>query len=207
MTGQRSAQPPPRGKKFAAPPQATASPRGPAVGPLLLCSGAFVVVNGGAFGLPGDPGGAAPTKRRSGSAGGCSESWKDRSGSRSKTRARRGRPSLSLSLMSRTNAAVLVVASEAFPLDNRVWQQIDATHQRVDFTQILSNGTFTSTERLLLGSRPACGRAAAVSRSSAWSPTASGTSGSGSCCAHWPRPVAPPPCRPERQCAFEHPGL
>lgn len=47
-------------------------------------------------------------------------------------------------------AAVLVVASEAFPLDNRVWNHINADAQHVDFDRILSNGTFTSTERLLL---------------------------------------------------------
>ena len=47
-------------------------------------------------------------------------------------------------------AAVLVVASEAFALDHRVWQHIDYQRQYVDFAQILSNSTFSSTERLLL---------------------------------------------------------
>lgn len=47
-------------------------------------------------------------------------------------------------------AAALVVASEAFPLDNRVWRHVDSTRQHVDFDRILSNSTFTETERLLL---------------------------------------------------------
>jgi hypothetical protein len=47
-------------------------------------------------------------------------------------------------------AAVLVIASEAFARDHRVWPHIDSARQHVDFGPILANGTFTAAERLLL---------------------------------------------------------
>lgn len=47
-------------------------------------------------------------------------------------------------------AAVLVVASEAFPLDHRVWRHISEVDQEVHFDRILSDESFTTTERLLL---------------------------------------------------------
>ena len=47
-------------------------------------------------------------------------------------------------------AAVLVVACEAFPLDNRVWRHINEVREEVDFDRVLSDASFTSTERLLL---------------------------------------------------------
>jgi hypothetical protein len=47
-------------------------------------------------------------------------------------------------------AAVLVIASEAFPLDNRVWQRIDEMHHHVDFHALLGDATFSTKERLLL---------------------------------------------------------
>ncbi len=47
-------------------------------------------------------------------------------------------------------AAVLVIATEAFPLDNRVWQHIDDKHHHVDFGRLLSDPTFSTRDRLLL---------------------------------------------------------
>jgi hypothetical protein len=47
-------------------------------------------------------------------------------------------------------AAVLVIASEAFPLDGRVWKYIDANSQEVDFDLMLGDVTFSPKERLLL---------------------------------------------------------
>jgi hypothetical protein len=47
-------------------------------------------------------------------------------------------------------AAVLLIAEEAFPFDFRVWKHIDARSQEVDFVEMLSDATFSSTERLML---------------------------------------------------------
>lgn len=47
-------------------------------------------------------------------------------------------------------AAALLIAEEAFPFDFRVWKHIDAGHQQVDFTEMLSDTTFTLQERLML---------------------------------------------------------
>jgi hypothetical protein len=47
-------------------------------------------------------------------------------------------------------AAVLVIATEAFARDHRIWPHIDPACQHIDFGPILATGTFTTTERLLL---------------------------------------------------------
>lgn len=46
--------------------------------------------------------------------------------------------------------AILVIATEAFLLDNRVWRHIDSRRHRVDFDQMLADPTFSTQERLFL---------------------------------------------------------
>lgn len=47
-------------------------------------------------------------------------------------------------------AAAVVVASEAFPLDWRVWKHIHHDRQEVDFDRMLADATFSASDRLLL---------------------------------------------------------
>lgn len=47
-------------------------------------------------------------------------------------------------------AAAVVVASEAFPLDTRVWKHLHHERQEVDFDQMLADTTFSASDRLLL---------------------------------------------------------
>jgi hypothetical protein len=47
-------------------------------------------------------------------------------------------------------AAVLVIATEAFLLDKRVWKHIDSRRHLVHFDEMLADPTFSTQERLLL---------------------------------------------------------
>ena len=47
-------------------------------------------------------------------------------------------------------AAAVVVASEAFLFDMRVWKHIHHDRQAVDFNEMLKDTTFSASDRLLL---------------------------------------------------------
>ena len=46
--------------------------------------------------------------------------------------------------------AALIILTSAFAEDSRVWQHVNLDHEEISFRKILTDGTFSSGERILL---------------------------------------------------------